>query len=303
MNITKTVVAVLACSLLLCACDYIVLPEELSTQPGASRGWTAIVANVGKSDTGDLHIDITLRNDTGDWSAMQAATDRPTVLTSGGKSTTCDSVFVTTGGNRIPPGFQMRGYTVGTKAESKIQLLYVECKGASAAPGSRLSLDYSYYNGELNFYDQEANRANGKLDLSLDQVVKDLKYPIAVPVDGLVQKPGAKITAINDCILTLTQVTRRDNGFEFKWQTSNPGEYPTYVRIGNPPVIGAEGIIYGYYESPHLASAPMTGAGKTAEWTTYVIVPKDAKGLYVIPSVESKQQRHFLWYAIDITDK
>ena len=40
-----------------------------------------------------------------------------------------------------------------------------------------------------------------------------------------------------------------------------------------------DGVIYGFYQSPGLASVPVTGAGKTAEWTTQVAVPKDVAGL------------------------
>ena len=57
-------------------------------------------------------------------------------------------------------------------------------------------------------------------------------------------------------------MTRTDDGLEFAWETSNPGEYPSFVHIGNPPVIGSDGIIYGYYESPDLATVPMTPAGR-----------------------------------------
>jgi hypothetical protein len=157
--------------------------------------------------------------------------------------------------------------------------------------------------GEYNYYEQQANKASATMELNLDEVVKDLKYPVAAPVEGLIQKPGAAINAINDTALTLTGVTRTENGLQFKWQTSNPGEYPTYVHIGNPPVIGADGILYGVYESPDLASVPVTGAGKTAEWTTEVAVPQDVAGLYMLLSVESKKQRLFTNYAVDITDK
>ena len=35
-----------------------------------------MVTNVGKSEAGDLHVDITIRNETADWSAMQAVQDK-----------------------------------------------------------------------------------------------------------------------------------------------------------------------------------------------------------------------------------
>ena len=235
---------------------------------------------------------------------MQAAANKPAVLTAGdGKTTNCDTVFVSTGGHRLAPGFQMRGFIAGTKAEPKTQLIYVECKGAETASGSKLSMDYSYVTGEYNYYYPEANKVDSTLEVNLDQVGTDLKYPIPEPVEGLIQKLGTEITAINNVVLTLTDVERTDNGLQFKWQTSNPGEYPSYVHIGNPPVIGEDGIFYGFYESPDIVSIPITGAGDMAEWTTEVAVPKDVKGFYIMLSVESKKQRLFTNYAVDITDK
>jgi len=50
-------------------------------------------------------------------------------------------------------------------------------------------------------------------------------------------------------------------------------------------------------------SVPITPAGDKAEWTTETAVPQDAQGLYILLSVESKKQRLFVNYAVDITDK
>jgi hypothetical protein len=305
MRNIKALIPVLVYALLLFACDYIVLPEGLDNPAAsASKGWSAVATNIGKSEAGDLHIDLAIRNETADWSAMQAEAGKPGILTTGdGKTSNCDTVFISTGGHRLAPGFQMRGFMAGTKAEPKTQLIYVECKGAEAAAGSKLSIDYSYVTGEYNYYEQEANKADGKLEINLDQVAQDMKYPIAEAVEGLIQKPGTEITAINSVVLTLTDVERTDNGLQFKWQTSNPGEYPSYVHIGNPPVIGDDVIFYGFYESPDITSIPITAAGDKAEWTTEVMVPNEVKGLYIMLSVESKKQRLFTNYAVDITDK
>jgi len=293
----------LVCAMLFSgACAYIVLPEGIEpAAPAESKGWTAIVTNVGTSDSGDLHVDLTIRNDTADWSAMQAVEGKPTVLRSGGQTTDCNTVFVGTGGHRLAPSFQMRGYTAGTKAEPETQLLYVECSGAEAAPGSTLSIDYTYVTGQFNYYEQDANKAAGTLELNLDDVVQDLEYPVAAPVDDLIQQPDAQLGALNDCVLTLLEAARTDAGMQFAWQTSNPGEYNTYVHIGIPPVIGADGIIYGRYESPDIASVPITPPGGTAEWTTEVAVPNDVANLYILLSVENGKQRLFDNYATDIT--
>jgi len=234
---------------------------------------------------------------------MQATEGKPAVLkTSDGKSTDCDTVFVSSGGNRLAPGFQMRGYTGGTKAAPKTQLLYVECKGATVSPGSKLTISYGYVTGPFYYY-VAAQPTNANLELNLDQVTKDVKYPIAEPIKGLIEKPDAGILAINNCVLTLMDATRTDTGLEFSWQTKNPGAYPTYVHIGIPPVIGEDGIIYGFYQSPDLADAPITPAGETGEWKTDVTVPNTVKGLYIMVGVESKQERYFVSHVIDITDK
>jgi hypothetical protein len=303
--IKKNTAWILLCSVLLYACAYIVTPEpDVTPTSTTTKGWSGIVTSVAATAAGDLHVDITIRNDTADWSAMDATPGKSAVLTTAnGKTTNCDTVFIGTGGHRLAPGFQMRGYTAGTKTEPKIQLLYVECKGAAPSPESKLTIEYSYVTGAYNFY-VPSHPNTTKMELNLDDVVTDLKYPVARDYVNLIEKPGADITAINNCKLQLTDVKRTDAGFEFSWQTTNPGEYPTYVHIGVPPVIGSDGIIYGLYESPHIASAPITpsGGGKT-EWTTSVAVPKEASGLYILASVETKQQRMFFGHVIDITDK
>jgi hypothetical protein len=292
-------------TLVLLACEYIVLPEEDTTLVSlTSKGWSAFVTNVSTSDSGDLHIDITIRNETGAWSAMQADPAKPAVLTTGdGTTSDCETVFISSGGHRLAPGFQMRGFISGTKAEPITQLLYVECAGVESAGGSHLVINYSYVTGEYNYYDQESGKASDSLEISLDEVAADLQYPVAEPIDGLIQKSDVEIIALNECTLLLTGVTRSDETLKLDWKNSNPGEYPTYVHIGNPPVIGSDGIIYGLYESPDIASVPVTGAGDSAEWATTLTVPQDVHGLYILLSVESKKQRLFVNYAIDITDR
>ncbi len=292
--------------LLLGAGGYIVIPENVGgSQLTGSKGWSAIATNIGESDAGDLRIELAIRNETTDWSAMQAIAGKAAVLrASDGKTTNCETVFLGTGGHRLAPGFQMRGFVTGKKSEPLTQLIYVECKGAQAAAGSKLSVDYSYVTGQYNYYEKDANQIDTTLVVDLDQVAADTKYPIAEPVAGLIQSADVEITALNDVVLKLAEITRTDTGLQFKWQTTNPGEYPSYVHIGNPPVIGEDGILYGIYQSPDIASVPITPAGgKSAEWTTEVAVPKEASGLYIMLSVEAGKQRLFANYVVDITDK
>lgn len=295
---------VLVQSLFIFGCVYIVLPEGLD-EPAASesRGWSAVVTNVSQSETGALHIDLTLRNLTGDWSAMAAAADQPAVLTAGGESTNCDTVFVSSGGHRLAPGFQMRGYTGGSKAEPATQLLYVECEGAEATPEAQLAIDYSYVTGQYNYYEPDANKVDGTLEINLDEVAAGLTYPIAEPAAALIQRPATEIAALNGVTLTLAAVQRTDSGLQFGWQTANAGAYPSYVHIGSPPVIGADGILYGYYETPDIVSVPITPAGDQAEWTTEVATPADVSAFYILLSVESGRARLFTNYAIDISEE
>ena len=305
MTVRKILVPVLLASVFFSfACAYIVLPEGLEApevvEGSDSKIWSAVVTNVGQSDAGDMHVDITIRNDTGDWSAMAAA-DGPAVLRAGDGSTTeCATVDVGSGGHRLAPGFQMRGFMGGTKAEPELVQIGVECDVAEVAAGSTLGLDYSYVVGEFNYYDPDASRADGTMDVALDTVASDLVFPVGQPVEGLVQPANLEITAINDVLLNLKSMSRSDEGMEFAWETSNPGEYPSFVHIGNPPVIGNDGIIYGHYESPDLATVPMTPAGEKVEWTTTAVVPDGVEGLVMLLSVESKKQRLFVNYALDL---
>jgi len=290
-------------ALVLSACDYVVPGDDSSPTPVATGAWLAVATKVEASAAGDLHVDLAIRNETGSWSAMKIApTGSVTLRTGDGKTATCPTAFVGTGGTTLAPGFQARGYTAGTKAKPTVQPLYVECPGAAPAPGSKLTIAYTYVSGDFNYY-SPSSPLSATLEVDLDKVAADLKYPVAEPVAGVVEKAGDKIVAINKADLTLTSVTRTADGLKLAWQTNNPTAYPTYVHIGTPPVIGSDGIIYGLYESPHLADTPITPAGLSATWTTAVAVPKDVTGLYVLVQVESKQQKNFTSQAIDITDK
>jgi len=292
-------------NLLASACIYIVLPEGLDVQSSSlSKGWSAVVTGVSQSDAGDLHIDLTIRNETGDWSTMKAEEARPAVLTtSDGTSHNCETVFVGTGGHRLAPGFQMRGYTGGTKAEPEIQMLYVECKGVQNTPGSKLAIDYVAYSGELDYYHQEEGESSGTLELELDQIVTDVSYPVSQPIEGLIQNTDLSITALSENVITLLDVQRTEKGLEFRWQNYNPTEFALKIHIGNPPVIGADGIIYGYYEIMDLTSTPLTPAGGNVDWVTQAAAPHDVRSFYILLSVESKNMRRYVNYAIDITDK
>ena len=311
MNVKKVLVPVLMVyTFFMFACAYIVLPEgvekPIEDENAEFAVWTGIVTNVGKSDSGDLRIDITIRNDTGDWSTMRAADDTPAILTTSDEQTTnCDTVFVGTGGHRLAPGFQIRGYTSDENGQSETQLLYVECAGAVATSGSTLSIDYISFAGELDYYVEieEANKEEGNLELNLDEVVADLTYPVGTPVEGLIQDSGVEIVALSENIVSLLDIQRNESGFQFTWQNYNPSKFPLKTHIGIPPVIGEDGIIYGVYETLDIPEVPLTPAEESIKWTTEVAVPQNVSGLYILLSVESKKPRTYVNYVIDITDK
>ncbi len=284
------------------ACEYIVLPEVESSgvSYGENKGWSALATNIGKSGSGDLHVDLAVRNDTGQWSAMQAAA-KPAVLNSGGKRSDCATVFVSSGGHRLAPGFRMRGFIGGKQNEQTVQMIYVECAGAEAAPGSTLSVEYTYVTGDYNYYEQDKNKAGGTLTIELDKVDSGLAYPVAESLEGLIHPADKPIEALNKVVVTLTKIERSGDGLTFSWETENPGEYPTYVHVGNPPVIGSDGIVYGFYETPDIVSVPITPSGGKTDWTTAVKVPSTVTGLYILLSVETGKQRLFANYAVDIT--
>jgi hypothetical protein len=311
MRVPRTLAAVVAMSLAVTGCDYIVPPIDNSTATPvlSGEGWGAIVTGVSEAN-GALHVDLSLRNDTGDWSAMNVAASRAEVTDGSGKTSSCStafvgtSVFVNDGGWFLPPGFVMKGYTGGTIAEPVAQLIYVECAGVGKAAGQKLTIKYTYITGPFNYY-VASHKSEGTLNLDLAKVVTDTKYPVAKNVAGYEPvKPGELIGAINKCTVQLTDVKRTDTGFEFSWKSTNPGSDPAYVHIGNPPVIGSDGILYGFYRSPHLSDAPITPAGGgTATWTTTVVVPKDVTGFYIVLPVETQQQKYFVDHVVDITDK
>jgi len=309
MNVRRMLIPVLLIyTFFTFACVYVVLPEGLEVadlvEGSEFKIWNAVVTKVDKSAAGDLHVAIAIRNDTGEWSTMQAVEEKPAVFTSGdGKTVNCDTVFVGTGGHRLAPGFQMRGYTDLIDGNPETQLLYVECKGATAETGSKLSIDYVSFSGDLYDYEPEANKAEGVLELNLDEVVTDLTYPVAVPVDGLIQDPAINITALSDNVVNLLDVQRTDTGFQFNWQNFNPTKFPLKTHIGTPPVIGSDGIIYGVYESLDIVSIPITPPNEKMEWSTEVAVPQDVKGVYILLGVESKSPRNYSFYVLDISDK
>lgn len=311
MGLRKTLIpAILAAALSTFACVYVVLPEEhVDTSAGAGAvdsGWAGIATSVGELVPGVLHIELTIRNDTGRWSTMRAADERPAKLSLGdGTTTDCDTVLVGTGGHRLAPGFQVRGYTRSDDGEPVTELIHVECEGVAAAAGSTLFIEYFYFLGELDYYIEieETNRERGTMEVKLDEVVTDLTYPLATPIDGVIQPADAEITALSDNIVKLVDLQRDAAGIQFTWQNYNPFKFALKTHIGIPPVVGEDGIIYGLYETLDIPPVPLTPALETVQWTTEAPVPADVGGLYVLLSVESKKPRTYVNYALDITDK
>jgi len=311
MNLKKVLIPILlACNLLIGACVYIVLPEGLEDPAGNNSaenlGWAGIATNVGESETGDLRVELAIRNDTGDWSTLRPTGGKPAVLTTrDGEKTDCETIFVGTGGHRLAPGFQIRGYSVDNNGQAETQPLYVECKGAANSPGSTLTIDYDSFNGELDYYIEidESNKVSGKMEVNLDEVATDLTYPVATPVEGLIKDADVEITGLSENVVQLLDAQRTETGLQFTWQNTNPSKFGLKTHIGIPPVVGEDGIIYGVYETLDIPEVPITPAQGSIEWTTGVTAPQDVGGYYILLSVESKKPRTYSNYVLDITDK
>jgi hypothetical protein len=309
MSLRKTLTAVILLGLAAAGCDYIVPPIDTSTAtPTGGHGWEGIVTHVGDVN-GALHVDISIANHTSDWSAMDVAASKAQVADASGKKTTCGTVFVGTsvfvnnGGWYIPTGFVMKGYTGGSVDKPQTQLLYVECAGVTAAPGQVLTVNYTFITGPFNYY-VASHKFGGTMTLSLDKVVTSTTYPIVEKTSPLViNKADALITGINNCTVQITAVKRTDAGFEFDWDSKNPTAFPAYIHIGNPPLLGTDGILYGFYESPILSDAPITPGGGDAQWKTTATVPKDGTGFYLLLPLESQQSKYFIDHVVDITTK
>ncbi len=285
------------------ACKYVVVPDDLIARSTSFGDWNGVVTGISQTETGDLHVDITIQNATGEWSTMQAEPGKPAIFESDGKTSNCDVVFVGTGGHRLAPGLQIRGYTKGSKTEPEIQLLYVECAGVEYESGATLSIGYEAFNGELDYYHQDENKSTGTLELSLDEIEEDLTYPVFDDIEDWVVSPDADIPAISDNVVNLVDVQRTDTGLLFSWKNYNPTEFGLKTHIGTPPVVGDDGIIYGIFQIMDIVSVPLTPPAGESAWTTELVVPSDVKNLYILLSVEDKQMRLYVNHLIDITNK
>jgi hypothetical protein len=285
------------------ACKYVVVPADLIVKTESFGEWKAVITNVTQNEQGDLHVDITIQNDSGEWSAMQADPETPVLYKSDGKTTNCDVVFIGTGGHRLAPGLQIRGYTTGMIAEPEVQLLYVECAGVEYDPDSELIIDYIAFNGPLDYYHQEDNKSTGTIELALDEVGEDLSYPVVSDIDEWVVTPDTDIPAISNNVVNLVDVQRTETGLTFTWKNYNPTDFALKTHIGRPPVVGDDGIIYGVYQIMDMVSVPITPAGGESEWTTDVKIPPNLENIYILLSVEDRQMRLYVNHLIDITDQ
>ena len=302
------VLILVVCSIFSFACVYVELPQDLATPEAPagtkSKGWSADVISVGQSESGNLRVELALQNETGDWATMQSEPEKPAILTyQDGNSTDCDTVFVGTGEHRFPPGFRLRGYQTGDMENPETQMVYVECEGAEAVAGSKLAIDYVSFGGILDDYTPDANATEGMLEVELDNIAKDLTYPVATEVEGLIQTPEVSITGLSDNVVTLLDTKRSEEGLAFTWDNFNPSKFPLKTHIGTPPVIGSDGILYGAYESLDIAPIPITPPKGNMQWETSVKVPPEVQGLFILLSVETNKPRTYKSYVVDITDK
>lgn len=262
------------------------------------KGWSMFPLAVTKTAAGDLHVDLAVRNDTGDWSSMAATGEPGELMAKDGKKSPCETVQVGTSGHYVPPGFQLKGYTV---RGNTIQTLFVECKGVEPAAGQQLNVPYSFVPGEYDYYAQEKNKTLAYVIVDLDLAPASLTYPIVGSSPVKAQAITEPISALNKTTVQNTAITRSADGIVMKWKVINPGEYDTKVHVGTPPVLGSDGIIYGVRVSPDIVDQPFSPPKGEVEFETQVTVPTDVTGLYLLLSVEQNRERLFSNYLIDLT--
>jgi hypothetical protein len=270
-------------------------PDQSSA---VGKGWSLIPLAVTKTAAGDLHVELAARNDTGDWSSMVATGEPAELMAKDGKKTSCDTVHVGTGGHYVPPGFQIRGYSL---KDNKTQTLFVECKGVEPAAGQQLNIPYSFVPGEYDYYAQDKGRTEAYVIADLDLVSLSLTYPVAEPSAVKSQAITEPISALNKTTLQNTEVARTADAITMNWKVTNPGEYDTKVHIGAPPVLGSDGIIHGVRVSPDIVDQPFSPPKGEVEFKTEVSVPGDVTGLYLLLPVEQSRERLFANYLIDLT--
>ncbi|PKN87721.1 MAG: hypothetical protein CVU45_07945, partial [Chloroflexi bacterium HGW-Chloroflexi-7] len=103
MRIIKPlIIPIVACLLvyILYAAGFVVIPEcdpqdrgwGCGNEQSFAQGWILRPTNVSLSESGDLRIDLSILNETAEWSAMQAVAGQPAVLKTGsGESINCDT--------------------------------------------------------------------------------------------------------------------------------------------------------------------------------------------------------------------
>lgn len=263
------------------------------------KGWSMLPLAVTKTSAGDLHVDLAVRNDTGDWSSMAATGEPAELMAKDGKKSPCETVQVGTGGHYLPPGFQISGYSLRSGAT---QTLFVECKGIEPTAGQQLNVPYAFIPGEYDYYAQDKNKTLAYVIVDLDLAPVSLTYPVAEPSKVKAQAITEPIPALNKTTVQNTAITRSADGIVMKWKVTNPGEYDTKVHVGMPPVVGSDGIIYGARVSPDIVDQPFSPPKGEVEFETNVAVPANVTGLYLLLSVEQSRERLFANFLIDLTN-
>ena len=284
----------------LAGCDYVVVPPEASA-PGrrsAPRAGRRSRRRSAPTEAGDLRIELDdperdrrLERDGGD-------RGRPAVLTARRRqSTDCATVD---GRHRRPSaGARLPDARLPGRHEERARRRSSSASSAPArrpAPGSKLAIDYRYVTGEYNYYDPDATRDRARRSRSTStRSPPTSTYPVAEPVDGLIQPPDTEITA---------HQRRRPDARPASTGPGRPRARLADVEPGRVPVVGAHRRPAG--DRRRTGSSTATTRARTSPrcrsrrpagrptWTTDVEVPADVTGLVMLLSVESKKQRLFV---------
>jgi hypothetical protein len=88
----------------------------------------------------------------------------------------------------------------------------------------------------------------------LDELAMDLVYPVVEQIEGLIQQPDIDCRNQQSCSYAHKDPTHRHR-FTIILENFQPGDYPTYVHIGNLRN-REDGILYGFYETQILSLFP-----------------------------------------------
>jgi hypothetical protein len=165
-------------------------------------------------------------------------------------------------------------FTPGAANAQTYTRLQVLLPGESPAPGtgSVLTIDYFFVTGQYNYYEQDKNRVDAKLNIDLDKLIPETEYPVAEVTPDAVVQGDAEIG--DKCRSKLIALERRHTAF-----TRQPPirENIHLCSHWQSTVIGQDGSLR-ILKHP-ISAVPLTPRGQRNGHP--VAVPQDVNNLYL----------------------